>query len=213
MRSSPIDALFPGVRGKLIATLFLDPARSWYSSDLARQLGLPASSLQRDLGRLAGAGILRRRKDGNRIYYEPNPECPFQPELHALLVKTTGVVPRLRDALEPLAAEIDLAFVYGSSAREEDVATSDVDLLVVGTLGLRRLAPALRRLQIELGREIHPTLYSPLEFATKLREGNSFLDAVVAREKIFVVGSENDLGRSLVPAASRTRTRKKRGAR
>jgi DNA-binding transcriptional ArsR family regulator len=213
MRRSPIEALFPGVRGKVLATLFLDPGRSWYLSDLARQLGLPASSLQRDLGRLAGAGILRRRKDGNRIYYEPSPECPFLPELSALLTKTTGVLPRLRDALQPLAAEIDLAFVYGSAARAEDVATSDVDLLVVGTLGLRRLTPALRKLQIELGREIHPTLYSPLEFATKRREGNSFLDAVLAREKLFVVGSENDLGRSLVPAARRTRRRKQRGAR
>jgi predicted nucleotidyltransferase len=213
MRSPIPDALFPGVRGRVLAALFLDPGRSWYLSDLARQLGVPASSLQRDLARLSSAGILRRRQDGGRVYYQPDPDCPFLSELGALLSKTTGLVPRLKAALRPLAGELVAAFVYGSAARGDDAATSDVDLMVVGSAGLRRLAPVLRRLHAELGREIHPVSYTPVEFAAKRRERDSFLASVLAGAKVFVLGSEGDLGAALGGEARRARAPAKGRAR
>ena len=213
MRTSPITALFPGVRGQVLGALFLDPDRSWYLSDLARHLGLPSSSLQRDIERLTRAGILRRRKDGNRVYFEPDPDCPFLPELAALFAKTSGVVPRLRAALEPMAKDLVAAFIYGSTARAEDRASSDVDLLLVGKVTLRRLSPALRRLQLALGREIHPTVYAPAEFATKLRERDPFLQSVLAKEKVFVVGTEDDLGRASDSATRRPRVLQQGGTR
>ncbi len=217
MRRSLDEALFPGVRGRLLAALFLNPGRWWYLSDLARHLGVPASSLQRELARLSSAGILRRRRDAGRVYYQPDPDCPFLSDLCALLSKTTGLVPRVKAALQPLAAEIDAAFIYGSAARGEDAVTSDVDLMVVGGIGLRRLAPVLRRLHAELGREIHPVSYTPVEFAAKRRERDSFLASVLAGAKEFVLGSEGDLGAPLGGEARRARApakgRARRGSR
>ncbi len=207
------DALFPGVRGRVLAALFLDPGREWYLSDLARHLGVRVSSLQRDLARLSSAGILRRRQDGGRVYYQPDPDCPFLPELGALLSRTTGLVPRLKAALQPLAGEIVAAFVYGSAARGEDAATSDVDVIVVGGIGLRRLAPVLRRLHAEVGREIHPVSYTSAEFAAKRRERDSFLASVLAGAKVFVLGSEGDLGAALGGEARRARAPAKGRAR
>jgi DNA-binding transcriptional ArsR family regulator len=93
----PLDALFPRIRQALLAATLLHPDRWWYLSDLAKHLGTRPSSLQRELAALVDAGILNRRQDGNRIYFQPHPDCPFLPELQGLLVKTVGVVDALRE--------------------------------------------------------------------------------------------------------------------
>ena len=119
-----IDALFPRTRQGVLAATLLRPDRWWYLSDLARHLRVPPSSLQRELAALTAAGILRRRRDGNRVYFQPNPECPLFAELQGMLLKTAGLVDVLREALRPLSASIDWAFVYGSIANSQERASS-----------------------------------------------------------------------------------------
>jgi predicted nucleotidyltransferase len=189
----PLDALFPRIRQALLAATLLHPERWWYLSDLAKRLGTRPSSLQRELAALVDAGILNRRQDGNRIYFQPNPDCPFLPELQGLLVKTVGVVDVLREVLSRLAKRIDCAFIYGSVARAEELASSDVDIMIIGQLGLAELTPALRRAEARLGRPVNPTLYTREEFATKLQAGHHFLKTVIGGEKLFVLGDLHEL--------------------
>jgi DNA-binding transcriptional ArsR family regulator len=156
-------------------------------------LEVTPSSLQRELRALTDAGILRRRREGNRVYFQANPDCPFLGELQSLLTKTVGVVEVLRKALTPCAARIDWAFIYGSMARAEALSTSDVDLMIVGEVGLAELTPALRRAEKRLSRPVNPTLYSHTEFVTKLTVGHHFLKSVIDGEKLFVLGSPHEL--------------------
>src|SRR4051794_35823932 len=93
--SSPLDALFPKTRQAVLATVYMDPSREWYLSDLARHIGVTPSSLQREIVSLVRAGILRRREDGNRAYYKAETESPIFGDLHGLLLRTAG----LRDVL------------------------------------------------------------------------------------------------------------------
>jgi predicted nucleotidyltransferase len=146
-----------------------------------------------EMGALVDAGILNRRQDGNRIYFQPNPDCPFLPELQGLPVKTVGVVDVLREVLSRLAKRIDCAFIYGSVARAEELASSDVDIMILGQLGLAELTPALRRAEARLGRPVNPTLYTREEFATKLQAGHHFLKTVLGGEKLFVLGDPHEL--------------------
>jgi len=194
MRKSPaLDAFFPRIRQALLAATVLHPERWWYLSDLAKHLGVRPSSLQRELAALVEAGILNRRQDGNRVYFQANPDCPFLPDLQGLLVKTVGVVDILREALSRFATRIDWAFVYGSIARAEELASSDVDLMLIGQVGLAELTPALRRAEAQLGRAVNPTLYTREEFATKLQAGHHFLKAVLDGEKLFILGDPHEL--------------------
>jgi DNA-binding transcriptional ArsR family regulator len=194
MRKSPaLDAFFPRIRQALLAATVLHPERWWYLSDLAKHLGVRPSSLQRELAALVEAGILNRRQDGNRVYFQANPDCPFLPDLQGLLVKTVGVVDILREALSRFATRIDWAFVYGSIARAEELASSDVDLMLIGQVGLAELTPALRRAEAQLGRAVNPTLYTREEFATKLQAGHHFLKAVLDGEKLFILGGPHEL--------------------
>jgi len=89
-KSPPIDALFPAVRQEVLAATLMHPERWWYLSDLAAQLGRSPSSLQREVVRLADAGILETRQEANRTYYRPNADCPLLPELTGLVVNTVG---------------------------------------------------------------------------------------------------------------------------
>jgi len=189
----PLDILFPKIRQAILAATLLHPDRWWYLSDLAKHLGVRPSSLQRELAALAQAGILRRKQDGNRVYFQANTDCPFLPDLQGLLTKTVGVVDVLREALEPFASSLDWAFVYGSIARAEELATSDVDLMLIGPVGLVELTPALRRVEQRLGRPVNPTLYSREEFVTKLHAGHHFLQTVLDGDKLFIVGNPHEL--------------------
>src|SRR5437773_7488411 len=111
-KSKAIDALFPRTRQAILAATLLHPDRWWYLSDLAKHLVVRPSSLQRELAALTSAEILRRRRDGNRVYFQANPDCPFLPELQGLLVKTAGIVDVVRETLAPFAKRIDWAFIY-----------------------------------------------------------------------------------------------------
>jgi len=188
-----LDCLLPKTRQAILASTLMHPDRAWYLSDLAKDLSLTPSTLQRDLAALVTGGILRRYIDGNRVYYQADSECPIFPELEGLMAKTAGLADVLRKALAGLAADIRLAFIYGSMARAEEHTASDVDLLVVGTLGLSDLAPKLKVAEERLKRPINPMVYSPEEFAKKLKNKHHFLLNVLKADKIFVVGTPSEL--------------------
>jgi predicted nucleotidyltransferase len=191
--SSPLDALFPKTRQVVLAAVYLDPKREWYLSDLARHLKVQPSSLQRELANLVAAGILRRREDGNRAYYSAETENPIFGDLRGLLLKSAGLKDVLAECLEPFRDRIAVAFVYGSFARGEEQARSDVDLMVIGRVGLADLAPALKDAEGTLLRPVNPSTYSPEEVAEKLAAGHHFLTTVMSAEKLFVLGAEDDL--------------------
>ena len=192
-KSKAIDAIFPKTRQAILATTLLHPDRWWYLSDLARHLGVRPSSLQRELAALVDAGILSQRRDGNRTYFQPNPDCPFLAELQGLMLKTVGLVDVLREVLEPFTNRIDWAFVYGSIARSEELASSDVDLMIIGRVGLADIALALRQAEMRLNRPVNPAVYSREECATKLAAGHAFLHTVLDGAKLFILGDPHEL--------------------
>ncbi len=115
------------------------------------------------------------------------------PELRQILVKTAGLVDLLRELLFPFASQTDCAFVYGSVARSSEGSASDVDIIVIGRIGLSDVAAALTSAREKLSREVNVKVYRPAEFAKKVRSGNSFLEKVLRREKLFVLGSNDAL--------------------
>ena len=187
------DALFPKTRQRVLAATLIHPKKWWYLSDLARHLSVSPSSLQRELVSLVDSGILERREEAGSVYFKPDANCPIFSELQSIIIKTAGVTDRVSEVFKGLKKKIDVAFIYGSFASQTEIATSDIDLMVIGTLGLSDLSPKLERLEKTLGREVNPTVYSPREFAST-RDGH-FLSKVMAGPKIFIIGSDDDLGR------------------
>jgi predicted nucleotidyltransferase len=191
--SSELDALFPGVRQNLLTATLTRPEKWWYLSELANFLDTRPSSLQRELVTLVQSGILEHRREGRRTYFKAETRSPIFRDLRNLFEKTAGLIPILHTAFRPFDDKIACAFVYGSMARREERATSDVDILVIGSVGLAEAAPYLRNAEKRLGREINVTNYSVDEFRKKVRKGDHFLTSVLRGPIEFVKGEQRDL--------------------
>lgn len=191
---SLLDALFDGQRQKALAFLYLNPDENAHVREIARATGTHAGSLHRELARLSAAGLLTRDVQGNQVRYKANAACPVFPELTSLFRKTAGMTLAIRGAIAPLAKNIQAAFIFGSFARGKQHAHSDIDLFVIGDVDFRALVLALHDCQTQLTREINPCLYAPTELHAKLSSGDGFLREVIAQPKLYVLGSDDDLG-------------------
>ena len=191
-----LDALLPKTRQGILAALLGQPEKTWYVSELARRMGVPSSSLQRELQALAQVGILKVHRQGHMAYYQANANSPVFADLRGLLRKTAGLVDVLTDVLKPLAARLRLVFVYGSIASGTEQSDSDIDLMVVGKVTPAELALPLRRARELLGRDINPTVYTPTEFDKKRIAKDSFLRQVLAKPRLLVIEDQHDLGKA-----------------
>jgi len=203
---TPLDSLLSKTVQGILATTMMRPEHWWYLSDLAKHLHRRPSSLQTPLAALVESGILRRRQDGNRVYFQPDPACPFFRELQGLITKTAGLVDVLRHLLGPFEKRIACAFIYGSVACGQERSESDIDLMVIGQATRFELAKVLQKAERQLARPVNVSLYKPQEFAKKLAGDEHFLRAVLDREKLFVVGDAHDVERARTTTAGRKGT-------
>ena len=185
-----LDALLPKTRQGILAATLVQPEKAWYASELAHRLGVPSSSLQRELHDLREAGILKTYRQGRMVYYQANRDSPIFPDLRGLLLKTAGLVDVLAQALKPVAAKVATAFVYGSIAAGSEESDSDIDLMVVGQVSPEDLALPFRRARESLGREINPTVYTPAEFERKHAANDPFLKQVLDKPRLVVLGKQ-----------------------
>lgn len=179
----------------MLGWLFSHPDERFFVRQLSALLQEDSTNLSRELARLESLGIVTGTREGHQRYYRASPDCPIYPELRGLVAKTVGAGDILRAVLQPLAGRIEVAFVFGSVAAGKETAASDIDLLVIGDLGLGELVEALGPVQDRLGREVNPTLYPASEFRDKITRGHHFLRAVLQGPKIFLIGSSGELER------------------
>jgi predicted nucleotidyltransferase len=188
------DALFPKVRQRVLAVLFGAPDRSYYANEVIALAQSGTGAVQRELAGLSDAGLLTVRKQGNQKHYQANASAPVFAELRSLVLKTMGLADVLRAALAPLAAQIDAAFIYGSLARQQDTAQSDVDLMIVSpSLGYGEVFGALESATVALGRKVNPTLYAPAEWSKRIAQDSAFVTRVIQQPKIWLIGTEEQL--------------------
>ena len=98
----------------------------------------------------------------------------------------------IRTALSSLEPEIEIAFVFGSTARNEQDAESDIDLFLIGSITLKDLSKPLREAEERLGRDVNPVIYKSRTFIEKFQKGDPFLADVVNREKKVVFPNGKD---------------------
>jgi len=195
MRTSvALDTLFPRVRRGVLSATLTRPDKWWYLSELAHFLHTRPSSLQRELAALVQSGILEQRRDGRRTYFKAETRSPIFGDLRSIFEKTVGLVPTLKTVLRPFEDRIACAFIYGSVARREERATSDIDLMIIGEVGLSELSTTLRKAEKRLGREVNVTNYSVDEFGRKVAASDHFLTTVLKGNLEFVKGEQRDLG-------------------
>jgi predicted nucleotidyltransferase len=187
------NALFSKVQQRVLALIFGQPERSFYMSEIVRNVDSGTGAVERELSRLQRSGLVSVERIGNQKHYRANRQSPIFGELQSLVVKTVALAEPLRQSLEPCADQIEVAFVYGSAAKGTDTARSDIDLMVIGEeLNYSELYTVLNA-ENSLGRKISPTFLSAEDWRRKASLKGSFVSKINALPKIFVFGSEEDL--------------------
>jgi predicted nucleotidyltransferase len=192
-----IDKLFSSKSRVEILKLFLfNPEDSFYQRQISIFAHQPIRSVQREMEKLESIGLIEKSVQGNPIYYKVNKRCPIFEELKRILFKSVGIAEVLKENLKN-TGNIIIAFIYGSYAQGKENLLSDIDLLIVGFITSRELSTLLSKPKRELGREINYAVFPPQEFKEKIRQKDHFLNAVLEGKKIFIIGNEDELKRTV----------------
>jgi DNA-binding transcriptional ArsR family regulator len=186
-----VDLLSSRVKAETFRLLFGTTGRELHVREIERQSGLADATARQELKRLSRLGVVESRRDGNRTYYRANAQHPLYPEIHNLVIKTSGLVDVVREALTDRG--IRVAFVFGSVAGGNEKAHSDVDLMVIGTISLRQLGKLLSGMSAKIGREINPHVLTAEEFERRKKARDHFLTTVMRAQKLFVIGNDDEL--------------------
>ena len=177
-------------RSAIFRLYFTNPDAEYYLRELERVLSIPVSMIRKELMHLEEAGIFISRKRGNLTLFSLNKSYPLFDELKSIVLKTVGAAGLLKEALGKIKG-IDLAFIYGSFARSQEHAGSDIDVLVVGKPDEDVLLEKIDSAEKLLKREINYTVLSRQEFMQKKQD--AFIKELLANPRIFLVGEDNEL--------------------
>jgi len=188
------DALFSKTQQRVLGLLYGSPDKSFYTNDIVRRAGMGSGTVRRELERLVAAGLLEMSREGNQLHYQANQACPIFSDLLGIVQKTFGIADVIREALLPVYEQIDLAFIFGSIAKQEETSKSDIDLLVISdSLDYTDVMTALDGAESALARPINPSIYTIGQVKEKLSDGNAFLSRVMEQPKLWIKGSDDEL--------------------
>ena len=189
-RSSLADALFTSTQQRVLAPLFGQPGKSFFVTQIMELANSGRGAVQRELERLLAGGLVTVTMMGTQKHYQANPDSPLLSELCGMIQKTVGLVEPIREALESMKEDVDLALIFGSVAKATDSSSSDIDVLIVAEgITLEAAYAALIPVEEMLVRRISPKLYAPDEFRNRCDEGNAFLERVLDGPVIVLIGS------------------------
>lgn len=189
-RSSLADALFTSTQQRVLAPLFGQPGKSFFVTQIMELANSGRGAVQRELERLLAGGLVTVTMMGTQKHYQANPDSPLFNELCGMIQKTVGLAEPIREALESMKEDVDLALIFGSVAKATDSSSSDIDVLIVAEgITLEAAYAALIPVEEMLVRRISPKLYAPDEFRNRRDEGNAFLERVLDGPVIMLIGS------------------------
>lgn len=183
-----------GAGARIFRYFLVRPGTRTHLREIQRLLGLGGSSLQRELERLLELGALSKKTEGNRTVYRANEEAPVWRAIRILVSATSDPSRLVEDALVDVQG-LEAAFIFGSVARGEHQADSDLDLFAVESPGAehKKMLRQLAEVSLVLGREINAVTYTPQELADRLGDAThpawGFVREVLTGPKRWVHGS------------------------
>lgn len=174
-------------RVKILTLFTMNPGKEMFVREISRATDENINAVRRELSNLEEIGLLMSEKKGNMKYYSVRKDFPIYEELKSIVLKTEGASKFLKDNLEEMK-DIKLAFIYGSFARGEATAASDIDIFLVGNLDEDQLIREVLKLEKVLLRDVNYTLFSPEEFEGRIHAEDPFVLNVLREPKIMIIG-------------------------
>jgi predicted nucleotidyltransferase len=175
-------------RQRLLAYYFTNLTARHHLRDLAERLSIDPSNLSKEMRRLEREGLFRSEVSGRQKYFQLNREYSLFDEVRSIVAKTVGAVPVITQSLKKVEG-IGEAYLYGSFARNQQDASSDIDVLVIGNPREEILAESARKLERQLGREINYTVLTRKEFESRRARKDAFLENVWHNKRVSLIGA------------------------
>ncbi len=175
-------------RQRLLVYYFTNPTARRHLRDLAERLDIDASNLSKELRHLETEGLFRSEMSGRQKYFQLNREYALFHEVRGIVTKTIGAVPLIAQSLKKIEG-LGEAYLYGSFARNQQDASSDIDVLLIGSPREEILAEAVRKLECQLGREINYAVLTPKEFKSRRARKDAFLENVWQNRRVALLGA------------------------
>lgn len=179
---------------KLLTLLLTNPKRRFYVRELSRDIEENINSVRQELKKLSSIGLVSSEREANLLYYKIDTRCPVYKDLKNLIYKTEALGSYLK-GISKFPADIRVAFVYGSTAYNQEWERSDIDLFVIGEIDGEKLHRYIFKLEEKIGREINTVHMNSIEVKDKVKKKNAFLERVFSGEKIFIKGDEDVLSK------------------
>jgi predicted nucleotidyltransferase len=179
------------LRRKLLTFFYVNRSARAYVRQLAGELQVDSTNLSRELARLEREGLLHSEVEGRQRYFCLNRKYPYLKPLFSMLQGSIGIQSALKRAVEAVPG-IESAWLYGSFAKNEADASSDIDLLIVGLPDQNQLASRIRATEKMLRREINYTVLTSQELEGRLAAGDAFIKDIWNGKRIEVVNHGQD---------------------
>ena len=173
-------------RQRVLAYYFTNPTARHHLRDLAERLSIDPSNLSKELGRLEREGLFRSEVSGRQKYFQLNRNYALFDEVRSIVAKTVAAVPLIAQSLRKIEG-LEEAYLYGSFARNQQDAASDIDVLVIGDPRSEALAETVRKLERQLGREVNYTVLSRKEFESRRTRKDAFLENVWHNKRVSLI--------------------------
>jgi len=154
---------------KILSYFFLNSTNRAYINELAKLLDMDPKNTDRKLKELEKEGLLNSDFEGKQRYFFLNQEYPLLKEYKKIVLKTMGIEKELKDVVAK-DDKIENAYIFGSYAKDNMDANSDIDLLLVGDHSTMETESKVRKLEKESEREINIVSFSKEEFEKKKKE-------------------------------------------
>ncbi len=185
------DILISDVRVKMLSLLLQSPDKSYHVRDIVRRVGTEINAVRRELQRLTKTGLLKRRPRGNKVFYDVNPSFGFYPELLSLVAKEDGLGSEIIRVSKDLG-NVKFAILSKAFVRGRIATSSDVDVMIVGSVDTVMLRDLITKYEQEHKHEINYTVMGEDEFLFRKRRKENFIIQLLSQSRIMLIGDEEE---------------------
>lgn len=183
------DLFVSEVRIRILKLFLTDPKAQLHVREIGRRVGAEINAVRRELHRLQRIKFLKKDPRGNRIYYSARADFILYDELLGMITKEFGLGREILDKREDLG-KISFAMLAKGFVKGRVSKPSEVDLLIVGKVGVPLLTRIVRKEEERLGHEINYTVLTPEEFDFRKLRKDPFIAEVLSQPRIVLIGNE-----------------------
>lgn len=181
------------VRLKILKQYLLNTGKEYHIRELVRLLNEEINAVRRELKNLEAFGLLKSRKQTNKVIYSLNPNNAFIHELKSMILKDSEELKLMAKVLGAIN-NIEVVLITEAYTTKKYSDDSDIDLLIIGKPDITKLTKEMNVVEKELGRELKMAVLTNEDFEFRKKRREKFILDVIEKDKIVLLGSPNKIG-------------------